>query len=707
MHELLEAVAVLGAALIVAVGGGVVHCLEFQSCKGDGTCMKAMHWRSIEPMCSFTTVVTLEGDLLYNGSLGPVASLASSTRGVCAPGERMGLDAAGDVTCVAFRSWPDALNHEVADPDASSHHQKWCGRWLDAGNAWLDGSPKYLSFHDEYAVAAAVRKAEAASFSSPRLASTDMGKLFAACSRTVLGGNHAIRSAATMAYDYLLEGLASVNGSSASALRAMGWLTSHYCETPIFIIPTVASPSWKLTVRPGSSFTGDELAAALFVMGEKEQTQRLAKEAAKLVEDWALPSPMLTTAQLAEVLAGAVGRDVDDADVQAAAAGADLVITPMMGGFAYISGLDNGPAVQAYLRGLAAQCSLVLDNSLSGKAIGAVYQPTLRARRQKPNATALGRLELPPPIVCESLTKVASEEDLAGAASTTWTQLRAAPIGDAAHDCTALARFVFPDRIDQQHHDLTVPPGLYGRLESLTATLRASVKSVVISPAFAGLFVSTLAVTSAVEGTVLRIPGAPRGSWAGVTRDLPSGDLKHSDGVFLVALKAARSMFQDRVGLVFNGLGICDGPPIYDALTPNAYIYAWLGCSVLLLGMLRMPFADARYDETSLASRVGWVVAHELAHTSIRSPRNDVAVEALLHRYPAKVHEEALADVIAAVAVVESGLASAGEVCAHVSQLFCARMPFFYTPSGEHPAPNARGDFLCETLVDLGYSLVV
>lgn len=705
MHELAEVAAVLGTALVAAVGGGVMQCVAYQHCKDDGTCMAARHWRFIEPMCSFTTSVSLEGDVLYNGSLGPVAGLASSTRGVCAAGERMALDSTGDVSCVAFRSWPDAINHEVADPSASSHHQRWCGRWLDAGNAWIDGSPKYLSFHDEYVLAEAVRKAEAASFSSARLTATDLGKLYSACSRTVLGGSHAVRSAATLAYDYLLTGLAPLNGTEASGLRGMGWLTSHHCETPIFIIPTVASPSWKMTVRPGSEFTGDELAAALFVMGEAEQTQRLAKEAAQLVGEWASPSPKLTSSQFAEVLAGAVGRDVGDADVQAAAAGADLVVTPMMDGFARVAGMGEGPAVQAYLRGIAAQCSLVLDNSLSGKAIGAIYQPTLRARRKKPNATSLGRLEMPPPVVCESLTKVASEEDVASASSTTWVQLRAAPVGDAAHDCTALARFVYPDRIDQKHHDLVVPPGLYDRLESLTVTLRASVKNVAVSPAFAGIFTSTLAVTAAVESTVLRIPGAPRGTWAGAERDVPLADIKHSDGVFKMSLKAARSMFQDRIGLVFNSLGICDAGPIYDALTSNAYVYPWLGCSVLLLGILWMPFSDVRYDEASLASRIGFVVAHELSHNSLRTTWNDAAVATLLHRYPAGVHEEALADVMAAVAVVDAGLASAGEVCAHVSQLFCARVPLFYAPSGVHPAPNARGDFLCETLVDLGYSV--
>ena len=241
--------------------------------------------------------------------------------------------------------------------------------------------------------------------------------------------------------------------------------------------------------------------------------------------------------------------------------------------------------------------------------------------------------------------------------------------------------------------------------------VRASVRNVILTEPFASLFAHVPAVVTAVDATVVRIPGAPRGSWAGTTRDLPSADLAHSDGVFKMAIKSARAMFVDRMRLVFDRLGTCDGPPIYDALTRNAYIYPFLGCSVLLLGMLQKPFADARYDNASLASRIGFIVAHELAHTSMRSVWNDEAVHILLHRYEELVHEEALADVMAAVAVVEAGLASAGQVCAHVSQLFCAREPspsslFWVQPSGGvHPGPNERGDKLCATLGDLGYDL--
>ena len=59
------------------------------------------------------------------------------------------------------------------------------------------------------------------------------------------------------------------------------------------------------------------------------------------------------------------------------------------------------------------------------------------------------------------------------------------------------------------------------------------------------------------------------------------------------------------------------------------------------------------------------------------------------------------------VAIVRAGLATAAEVCGHVSQVWCARVPIgaTYSSSNAHPAPNERGDKLCATLEALGYSV--
>jgi hypothetical protein len=174
----------------------------------------------------------------------------------------------------------------------------------------------------------------------------------------------------------------------------------------------------------------------------------------------------------------------------------------------------------------------------------------------------------------------------------------------------------------------------------------------------------------------------------------------------LGALKQARALFLDRVDMLFDLPSVCSGPPIFEALMANAYVYPGGRCTHALLGVLRRPFADERYDDASLATRAMYVVAHELAHNTLVTSFN-TQMSTLLQRYPPNVYSEAIADVVAAVAIVHSGLASAKLVCEHISQLWCARTVPGYTTSStaSHPGANERGDWLCLTLQDMGYSV--
>ena len=100
-----------------------------------------------------------------------------------------------------------------------------------------------------------------------------------------------------------------------------------------------------------------------------------------------------------------------------------------------------------------------------------------------------------------------------------------------------------------------------------------------------------------------------------------------------------------------------------------------------------------------MSVRIGYVMAHELAHETVITGWT-AAAGSLLSEYASHLHVEAMADVVATVALVESGLATVQEVCDHVSQLWCARMPPLYEHpvTASHPAPNERGDALCTTL---------
>ena len=93
-------------------------------------------------------------------------------------------------------------------------------------------------------------------------------------------------------------------------------------------------------------------------------------------------------------------------------------------------------------------------------------------------------------------------------------------------------------------------------------------------------------------------------------------------------------------------------------------------------------------------------MAHELGHEVMVTNYVEPAYSELFADYQASVRNEAIADLVAATAIVESNLATESELCFHVSQMWCARVPlgFAMAEDASHPAPNARGDKLCEVL---------
>ena len=74
-----------------------------------------------------------------------------------------------------------------------------------------------------------------------------------------------------------------------------------------------------------------------------------------------------------------------------------------------------------------------------------------------------------------------------------------------------------------------------------------------------------------MENVRIRVPGAPRGTWAGASRPLPSATFDSGDGVFVMAAKQARAVYLDRQGgLAYDASDPCEGPSAYTGLTQNA-----------------------------------------------------------------------------------------------------------------------------------------
>ena len=307
-------------------------------------------------------------------------------------------------------------------------------------------------------------------------------------------------------------------------------------------------------------------------------------------------------------------------------------------------------------------------------------------------ARALGRIE---PGDNETELEITSEI-VFEASAISLAQLATAT-GDAEEDCMAFVDALYPDDADAAVFHETITDSLYDRLEPLVDQVRNGVREVFGEEPLSSTVANAAEVQTAIATASIRISGAPAGSWAG-GRPPPRSHFASQDGLFTSALKQSRAVFRDRLEMTANGEDPCKGPPLCRATVLNAYCVPSLKCTVLFLGLARRPWLDSELDDASLASAGLFIIAHELAHLSLRSSYTR-EFDTLLHRYHRETRNEAIADVGASLGILRTGLVSAENLALHQSQLWCARTPSWWQPSrGSHPGANERSDLLFETI---------
>ena len=168
-------------------------------------------------------------------------------------------------------------------------------------------------------------------------------------------------------------------------------------------------------------------------------------------------------------------------------------------------------------------------------------------------------------------------------------------------------------------------------------------------------------------------------------------------------MKQGRAVYLDRLARVVRATSMCEHPPLFDALERNAYLLLSrsFSCVMLLPGLLVSPFADERYDDASLYSRVGYVLAHEMMHvTAHREDWDEAYASYLLYRYQPQTYLEAIADVGALATLMRLGVVSNASLCGHLSQIWCSRIGWLSAEriATSHPLSNNRGDFGCAFL---------
>lgn len=606
----------VGALVVVSVLSVVAsvtwQCSQRSLCAGRNTC-SAMRDDAHDGgrLCKFTNAVPSTSTWLYFNTSAFV-DLSRSAASICRVGERLHLSpATGRATCKLLRPYPNALHVEIMDRTAASDHDRACGAWLhDASGPprHATGGDGYLAFADGAERAAAVEAAEAASYASAKLGSKNIGKFRASCERALLGGGTAIRFASTRAYWHLLA-TARVEEVSdvTSGLHALGVLAGHYCDAPVVFGRKMVADGYATSARQGRRFASADLVRALQLVGV---TPRLALESAT-ANDWMnanappFASEALVEERVLSVLNGATGRA--SRETASLSVAGDI---PQLASFGHAANASIARA-RAYLRGVAALCAASLDSLLPTQMM--MRDGTRRARAatrnptSRPPAVALGHLRAPPH---RDFLFDVDEQHEVDASMITLSQIATAPADTPTTACLAFTRAIFPDDVDEIQFGLVVSAKLYARMERVVARVRAGVATVLRTNArIRAVLHDADAVAVDVEATRIRIPGAPRGTWAGPDRAPPQARFASSEGVFVHAAKQARAVFLDRQGsLAHDATGPCEAPAAFYALVQNAYVYPQYRCAYYLLGMSRRPFADEAYDDASLVARFGYLI---------------------------------------------------------------------------------------------------
>jgi hypothetical protein len=689
-------------ALFCSLIAHTTVCAERHVCVEHGTCydLNSGHW--YDPSCSFRTTVTPAGFKLLNVSV-QYETMQRMNRGVCSPGLRQQVDSmTGNVACTRKRSWPDAYLAEIGDPTAGTDHERHCGKWIDAGSIAY-GDQKW-AFYDAEEVERDVDNLVRAKGAS-RMAITDLGKFRASC-RTMVASNSQGASA-KQAYDQLFPMLSVA--SLGAALESVGFLASHYCDTPALVGVGLNNDAFTAKVLSGTVLLEQDLKNAMYVVGGDRAQRNLAMAFASAMRELEPAALQPTTQQQA----AAVVRGTYRGTWLEGYVGPSLVITRAVSNEPlerFVRAFEaQGPEMaRAYLNGVAAVCSLAAQAVVvpeQGNLLPFFSLQTQTGPGAARTAAALGRLVAP-----DEDQDAVNEHTLLNASTirlSALSALSAAGRRNARDVCLAAAKRVFPDDFDRIAFNALVTPALYDRLEQLASQVRESAAVALSQDVVGGIFsdyASRQTAYTKIRATKLRIAGAPRGTWAGIDREFRRPDLASDDSALTMIIKQARAVYLDRLLPVVTGAGICEHPALYPGVSRNAYLLlgSSSACSMILPGLIVPPFADERYDDASLATRLGFVMAHEFMHvTAFTSQWSEAYATLLLGDYPESTRVEAIADVGAAAAVVSLPQATNETLCASVSQLFCGRvgwMPVLDEPPPFHPPTNMRGDNVCAFL---------
>ena len=668
-----EATWILGIAAVFALFSLFNSCTTLHECASCTATLRGLG-------CSYVGSASVYGDAEYNSS----ASLGELARGACAPGERQQLDQ-GYRVCRPLRSYPEALEAEVFGAN-TSYHSRYCGAWIDAKSSVRE-TPLYYSTYDGSVVDHNVQDAIDASFAFAA-GYGNLGKFNAACER-VHGNVAALRAASRIAFAKMHGDVLKHDTSVEGRLYDLGALAVHGCDTPVGVSVSVNANGFFAHLQAGELPSSTRMRLSLAAMHLSAHAPS-ALRVLELVAGAAPTHGVIDEAHALAILGGAADFPVAIAEAMTTGGKLRTEPTPVLAQFIAVVGAGNVSAtdVDAFLSGLLAACVLEIDDLMDHP----------EDREALPRFTALGRRRYQGD--GDPLNDDDADNAMVGAPFT-WSTLNFFSPGRHEKVCADFTAALFPEELDAIAYRVLVPDGLAEAVETLWSLLKDSAAHVIENDAEVAAVLGDPAGVAAVARRVeLRIPGAPVESSFAQRRADVELQLSSDDGVVWMAMQAAAANFRRRALELLNpGASVCEFDFLYSELTVNAYVLPSFACSHLLLGMMRRPFADADYDGVSLATRLGFVMAHEIGHSTMLTTRSYWRSPALLAGYQQSTMDEAIADLVAAKALIHAELATAEEICAHVSQLWCGVSQLLPPTNPSHPPINTRGDLVCEKIL--------
>jgi hypothetical protein len=689
-----------------------------------------------DDVCGFETRVSASV-LSFVGGKASDAAMLSADRGVCAPGTRQSR-VEGRLACRRADYFPSALaRHEIGDETGDRQSARSCGAWTASLPApWpLEQRPtRWWSFWDEEAVrqdvVAAIRAKAAVGASSPL-------QTFGRVCVTTWSSNALGQSVRQGYVELVARAFPKRVETVDEVVRAIGTVAGNYCAAPVAITlghtRRSSGVETTLLMLDGDLLSAGAAAAALRAVGASPAAVTGARSFAEAAAD-ALEAAARQQAHAEEgrgphaasrhdgelatrsvgVGVGVGSRSAAERSVVAGALGIDF--TPREAGGAAVDvvgelhSLDavlsaiertSLEAGVAFVKALAAECAVSAGTLVSRS--GSARTPSTAA------VHALGRL----PERLDDRMPALSTKDLAEAAKATFnaaaahlsSQRMSEGHGDSQRHaeaaCANAAAVVFAEHTERAVYELFVGPVLERRVKELVPRLREAVARTVTSPPFSSLFVDGGArFAEAAQNAEFRIAGAPAGVFSSEQRVTAQADVASDDRPVSILVKQARELFLSRADAAREG-GRCDIPTLMPATSRNAYFLTSAGCVVVLPGLVIGPFAGRNYDDESLVSRLGYVIAHEFAHVTSDTTMWRPQTTAFLSKYYSyeSTFYEGLADLVAVAAVVSTNLTTASRLCEHTSEIWCGKagnVP--HTEPLTHPPVNARGDAICAFL---------